>query len=135
QGLRGRSGRPDQERPRLVWGSYGKQDINVGVVNFYKPTDACQAFKTSATALATPIKDVNACLNPDNTILQPTNVKGAVQLLAGNKLSLFNSMSKKVRNARGADDLHPIETTSRQAAVSQTFGTKWWITGPSPTYK
>src|SRR5207249_565911 len=64
------AGGPIKKGRAWVWGSYGKQDINVGVVNFYKPTDACQAFKTSATALATPIKDVNACLNPDNTILQ-----------------------------------------------------------------
>jgi hypothetical protein len=128
-------GGPIKKGRAWVWGSFGKQDINVGVVNFYKPTDACQAFKNSATALATPIKDVNACLNADNTILQTTNLKGEVQLFSGNKLSLFNSMSKKERNARGADDLHPIETTSRQAAVSQAFGTKWWITGPSPTYK
>src|SRR5262249_20693565 len=38
-------------------------------------------------------------------------------------------------NARGADDLHPIETTSRQAAVSPNFGKNFWTTGPNPLYK
>ena len=128
-------GGPIRKGRAWVWGSFGKNDINVGVVNFYKPTPECQAFKSSAVALGTPIKDVNQCLNPDNTLLQTTNLKGEVQLFKGNKLSVFNSMSKKERNARGADDLHPIETTQRQRAVSPNFGTKWWLTGPSPTYK
>ena len=128
-------GGPIRKGRAWVWGSFGKQNINVGVLGFYKPDATCQSYKTSAVALATPIKTVNKCLNPDNTLLQTTNLKGEVQLFKGNKLSLFNNFSKKVRNARGADDLHPIETTSRQAAVSSTFGTWGWITGPSPTYK
>jgi hypothetical protein len=128
-------GGPIKKGRAWVWGSYGKQDINVGVLNFYKPDAACQAFKNSAVALAAPIKEVNKCLNPDNTLLQNTNLKGEVQLFKGNKLSLFNNFSKKVRNARGADDLHPIETTQRQAAVTSQYGTSNWITGPSPTYK
>ena len=126
-----------------VWGSFGKQDINVGVIGFFKPDAGCQQIKSDVTpsslnpnaALSHSIKDVNACLNTDNTLLQTTNLKGEVQLFKGNKLSLFNNFSKKVRNARGADDLHPIETTQRQSAVSKTFGTWGWITGPSPTYK
>ena len=44
-------------------------------------------------------------------------------------------MSKKERNARGASDLNPIETTQRQAAVTSAFGQNYWRTGPSPTYK
>ena len=118
-----------------VWGSFGKQNIQVGVINFYKPTDQCQAFKVSSVALATPIEQVNDCLNTDLTILRTTNLKGEVQLFKGNKLSLFNNFAKKERNARGADDLHPIETTQRQAAVSKTFGRYLWKTGPNPTYK
>ncbi|MEO7271097.1 MAG: hypothetical protein ABIX28_13840 [Vicinamibacterales bacterium] len=37
--------------------------------------------------------------------------------------------------ARGASDLNPIETTQRQAAVPGTYDTRWWNTGPNPTYK
>jgi hypothetical protein len=129
------AGGPIKKGRAWVWGSYGKSDINVGVLNFYKPTDQCQAFKTSAVALAADIKDVNSCLNPDSTLLVNTNLKGEIQAFKGNKVSLFMSTSKKERNARGADDLHPIETTSRQAAVPSTFGQNMWVTGPSPTYK
>jgi hypothetical protein len=127
------AGGPIKKGRAWVWGSFGKQDVNVGVINFYKPDATCQAVK--ANALAYDIKDVNDCLNTDKTILQTTNLKGDVQLFKGNKLSLFNNFAKKERNARGADDLHPIETTSRQAAVTSQFGTKAWITGPSATYK
>jgi hypothetical protein len=129
------AGGPLKKGRAWIWGSYGKSDINVGVLGFYKPTPECQAYKNSATALAADIKDVNDCLNSDTTLLVNTNLKAEIQLFSGNKLSLFNSLSKKERNARGADDLHPIETTSRQMAVPSSFGTNYWITGPSPTYK
>ena len=66
-------------------------------------------------------RDINACLNTDLTELQTTNLKGEVQLFKGNKLSLYNLFSKKVRNARNASDTTPIEWTVRQAAVSRSM--------------
>src|SRR5262249_44134173 len=75
------------------------------------------------------------CLNTDKTLLQTTNLKGEVQLFKGNKLTAFNNFAKKERNARGADDLHPIETTTPQGAVPASFGKHYWNTGPNPTYK
>jgi hypothetical protein len=131
------AGGPIKRGRAWVWGSYGKQDINVGVINFYKPDAPCQAIKNdqASNPLAHPIDEVNKCLNTDKTLLQTTNLKGEVQLFKGNKLSLFNNFAKKERNARGADDLHPIETTTPQGAVPATFGKHWWNTGPNPTYK
>ena len=126
-------GGPIKKGRAWVWGSFGKQDINVGVINFYKPDATCQAVK--ASALSFDIKEVNDCLKTDKTVLQNTNLKGEVQLFKGNKLSLFNNFAKKERNARGADDLHPIETTTPQQAVGKEFGKPGWDTGPSPTYK
>ena len=129
------AGGPIKKGKAWVWGSYGKQNIKVGVLNFYKPTDQCQAFKTTSVALASPIGDVNDCLNTDLTILQTTNLKSEIALFHGNKLSLFNNFAKKERNARGADDLHPIETTTPQGAVPGSYGKHMWNTGPNPTYK
>jgi Carboxypeptidase regulatory-like domain/TonB-dependent Receptor Plug Domain len=128
-------GGPIKKGRAWVWGSFGKQLADVGVVGFYQPTPECQAFKTTSVALAASVSDVNACLNTDRTLLQTTNLKGEVQLFKGNRLSLFNNFAKKERNARGADDLHPIETTTPQSAVPATFGKHWWNTGPNPTYK
>jgi hypothetical protein len=58
-----------------------------------------------------------------------------VQLFKGNKATIFNNFAKKERNARGASDLNPIETTTPQGAVDASFGKHWWNTGPNPTYK
>jgi carboxypeptidase family protein/TonB-dependent receptor-like protein len=129
------AGGPIKKGRAWIWGSFGKQTIGVGVLNFYKPTAECQAFKSSAVALAAPIEDVNNCLNTDLTVLESTNLKAEIQLFKGNKISLFNNMAKKDRNARGASDINPIETTTPQSYVPSSFGTKWWITGPNPTYK
>ena len=126
-------GGPIKKGRAWVWGSFGKQDINVGVINFYKTDAACLAIKAAPLNFA--IEEVNSCLNTDKTLLQATNLKAEVQLFKGNKLSAFNNFAKKERNARGADDLHPIETTTPQGAVPATFGKHWWNTGPNPVYK
>jgi carboxypeptidase family protein/TonB-dependent receptor-like protein len=126
-------GGPIKKGRAWVWGAFGKQLVDVGVLGFFQPTAPCLAIK--ATPLAYAIKDVNDCLNTDETLLQQSNIKAEVQLFKGNKLTLFNNMAKKVRNARGADDVHPIETTQRQSAVPPGFGRNWWTTGPNPTYK
>jgi Carboxypeptidase regulatory-like domain len=129
------AGGPIKRGRAWVWGSFGKQTVDVGVVGFYKPTTECQTFRSTAVALAASVEDVNACLNTDRTLLQTTNLKGEVQLFKGNRLSLFNNFAKKERNARGASDLNPIETTTPQGAVPASFGKHWWNTGPNPTYK
>jgi len=130
-------GGPIKKGRAWIWGSYGKQLVDVGVLNFYLPTAGCQGIKAdeALNALAHPIGDVNNCLNTDETLLQQSNLKAEVQLFSGNKMTVFNNMAKKGRNARGADDLHPIETTTPQGAVPSSFGTNWWTTGPNPTYK
>src|SRR4051794_23703496 len=40
-------GGPIKKGKAWIWGSYGKQDINVGVLNFYKPDASCQAIKVN----------------------------------------------------------------------------------------
>jgi hypothetical protein len=132
-------GGPLKKGRAWIWGSYGKQFIDVGVLGFYQPTAACLAIKAdeAANALAHPISDVNNCLNTDETLLQTTNLKAEVQLFTGNKLTLFNNFAKKVRNARGASDINPIETTTPQADVNPVYGVgrNWWTIGPNPTFK
>ncbi len=126
-------GGPIKRGRAWIWGSLAKQTVNVGVVGFYRSTPECQAVK--AQPLDYSIADVNACLNADLTELSSTNLKAEVQLFKGNKLSFFNNMAKKFRNARGADDLHPFETTTTQDAVPAQYGRAWWTVGPNPTYK
>ena len=129
------AGGPIKKGKAWIWGSFGKQTVDVGVVGFFQPTADCQAFKTTSVALAASIETVNGCLNTDRTLLQTTNLKAEVALFKGNKLTLFNNFAKKERNARGAGDLNPIETTTPQGAVPESFGKHLWNTGPNPTYK
>jgi len=126
-------GGPIKKGKAWIWGAIGKQTIGVGVVGFFAPDATCQAIK--ANPLASSINDVNNCLNTDLTELQTTNLKAEVQLFKGNKLTVYNLFSKKVRNARNASDLTPIESTVTQAAVPSTYGQWGWRTGPTPTYK
>jgi hypothetical protein len=126
-------GGPLKKGKAWIWGSFGKQTVDVGVLGFYQPTADCSAIK--ASPLSYTIEQVNACLNTDRTLLQTTNLKAEIQAFKGNKISIFNNFAKKERNARGADDLHPIETTTPQGAVDASFGKHWWNTGPNPTYK
>ena len=42
-----RRGGPIQRGRAWIWGSFGKQTVDVGVVSFYQPTAECQAFKDS----------------------------------------------------------------------------------------
>ncbi len=59
------------------WGSYGKQDIKVGVVNFYQPTPECQTMKAvpAADPLA-PVVDERSA----RTASRPTDDAQQLQL-------------------------------------------------------
>src|SRR5262249_36276913 len=68
------AGGPLKKGKAWIWGSYGKQNINVGVLGFFQPTSTCQQIKSDISqggnsVLSHPIEDVNNCLNSDTTIL------------------------------------------------------------------
>ncbi len=113
------------------WGSYGAQDIKVGVVGFYQKTPECTGInsRTASTEL------LRSCLSTDLTTLHNYNVKLTYVPFTNNRLNFQNTWAEKVRNARDAGDLRPVETTVRQKAVSSEFGTFGWLTGPSPFWK
>jgi len=128
------AGGPIKRGRAWFWGSYGKQNVNVGINNFYKADASCQAIK--GDPLAYPLDEVNKCLNTDQTILNNYNAKVAVELFKNNQFSMFFNGAEKVRNARDASDLRPLETTYRQMGVTRTdLGSNWWKTGMPKTYK
>src|SRR5207245_5355503 len=71
-------GGPIKKGRAWIWGSYGKQNIKVGVLGFYQPTDFCQSLKSTSVALAHSIDEINGCLNTDLTVPQPTNLKAEI---------------------------------------------------------
>src|SRR5674476_656864 len=77
-----------------------------------KPVISREAPATSVTSVA--INDVRGCLNSDTTLLNNYNLKLAVETFKNNQFSFLFNAAEKVRNARDASDLRPLETTYRQ---------------------
>lgn len=131
----GEMGGPLVKGKLWAWASYGVQDIKVGVNNFFLKTPEC-AGVTPANAATTDFQLVKDCLNTDLTTLKNFNGKLDYQLARNTRLSLFMNTALKFRNARGADDLHPIESTNVQQGVAdRKLGSKYWKTGTPTTYK
>ena len=125
-------------RDRLwFWGSYGRQDINVGVVGFYANTPTCRPEGVTLANIPKVLDTatLRSCLATDNTLLNNYNWKITATPFRNNRLNFQNTWAEKVRNARDASDTRPIETAYRQKAVDDTFGRFGWITGPSPIWK
>lgn len=122
-------GGPIKAGKAWYWGSYGAQNIKVGVVGFYKNDPACGPPRPSDTAA------LRACLETDLTELNNYNWKLQYVPFTNNKLTFQNTWAEKVRNARDGSVTRPIETTYRQKAVSSDLGAFGWLTGPSPFWK
>jgi hypothetical protein len=132
------AGGPIKRGRAWFWGAYGKQDVNVGVNNFYKADAACQTMKADLAKdpLSHSIAETRDCLNSDTTILNNYNAKVAVELFRNNRFDFLFNAAEKVRNARDASDLRPLETTYRQLGVTRAdLGSNWWKTGMPKTYK
>jgi len=132
------AGGPIRRGRAWFWGSYGRQDVNVGINNFYKNTPVCQAMRVALAAnpTAVPVSEVRDCLNSDSTLLNNYNAKVAVEPFRNNQFSMLFNAAEKVRNARDGSDLRPLETTYRQLGVTrEDLGSKWWKTGMPKTYK
>jgi hypothetical protein len=129
------AGGPIKKGRAWAWGSYGKQDVKVGVNGFYKPDASCQAMK--AAPINYSIEELRGCLNTDLTTLNNYNLKLAAQVAKNNQFSFLFNGAEKVRNARDASDTRPLETTYRQVGVSADagLGSRWWKTGMPKTYK
>ena len=128
------AGGPLKKGLAWIWGAYGRQDIEVGVVNFYRKTGACAGL-TGSTAITYPLETVRACLQPSRTTVWAANLKAQVQLSPRNKLSWFNNFTEKVAPTRAASDLRPFETTWRQGGAPRDYGARLWETGPASLWK
>jgi hypothetical protein len=133
-----------------IWGSYGTQDIKVGVNGFFLRNAGCDAavrnpstatnplgsVKSAADLAKVPFDTVKDCLNTDLTTLDTYNLKLNYRVSSKDTLSLYGNVAGKIRNARGASDNCPIDCTNRQKGVEDpALGSKWWKTGLPKTYK
>lgn len=121
-----------------AWGAWGKQDVSIGVNNFYQPSATCQQLKADlrANPLSHSVEDTWNCLNSDLTELKTGNAKLSAAITKNNQASFYFNYAGKIRNARDASDTRPIETTWRQGGVTDTsLGSTAWKTGVPKTYK
>jgi len=130
-------GGPIKRDKLWFWGSYGKQDIKVGVVGFYKNTTTCRppGLTTAQIGRTLDTETLRSCLATDLTTLNNYNWKLTYAPIRNNKFNFQNTWAEKVRSARDASDTRPLETAYRQKAVDKTFGPFGWETGPSPVWK
>ncbi len=128
-------GGPIVEGKVWYWGSYGTQDVKVGVLGFYKNDATCRPGGVALDPLTTDTATLRSCLETDLTTLNNYNWKITWVPFENNRFNVQNTLAEKVRNARDASDLRPIETTYRQKAVDSAFGAFGWVTGPGPLWK
>lgn len=100
-------GGPLKRGKAWFWGAYSKVDIKVGVIGFLK-------------AGATDPNSVDS-LETDLTELENANGKLQYQWAKAHKSTFLYSFGDKIRNARGAGPLNPIETTTPQSGPSHLF--------------
>ncbi len=115
------------------WGSYSKQDIQVGVVNFYQKVSGCPVNAADPLAQSLSVAEINSCLNTDLTVLDNYNIKGSALLFSGNTFTWHSNFADKIRNARDASDNRPFETTyiqqgpvwTHKASDRHVFSDRW----------
>ncbi len=124
----GELGGPIQRNRLWWWGAFAQQRINSSTLGFFKQTPECSPPPSDYDHL----KDTQACLKDNLTILSNANGKLNYQLNASNKFAFLYNFSDKTRNARGASSRRPPETTWRQYnsrnPLHAGYNVKWtWI--------
>jgi hypothetical protein len=118
-------GGPILKNKLWFWAGVDRQDINVGIVNFFDPSlgSFCQQLisaqkQGSLASLVTygKIGDVNHCLANDKTVIKDIQYKINYQLNSKNKFQYLYGSDNKYRNHRGASPTTAPESTFQQTS-------------------
>jgi carboxypeptidase family protein len=131
-------GGPIMKNKLWFWGAADKQDINVGIVNFFDSSKGafCNSLIAAQKAGSNALKglvtydkldDVQNCLSNDKTVIKDIQWKINYQLNASNKIQWLFSSDNKYRNARGSS-----ATVQKEASTQQTSDMPWGF--PLPTH-
>ena len=123
------AGGPIKKGRAWVWGSFGKQIVDVGVVGFYKPTAAVPGVQDASVAAGLRrSRRSTRCLNTDQTLLQTTNLKAEVAAVQGQQADDVQQLrqegaqrARRVGPEPDRDD-HAAERGAERASAS-TCGT------------
>ena len=106
------------------WGSYGTQDIKVGVVGFYKNDPTCRPGGVALNPRTTDTETLRGCLETDLTTLNNYNWKMTCGAVHEQPLQLPEHLGGKgPQRARRAATCARSRPPYRQKAVSSDFGT------------
>jgi Carboxypeptidase regulatory-like domain len=131
-------GGPIVKNKLWFWGAADKQDINVGILNFFEASrgafcsDLVTAQKQGTSTLRSlvtydKLQDVQNCLGTDTTIIKDLQWKFNYQLNSANKFQYLFQSDNKYRNARDAS-----ATTAKESTSQQTSDSPWKL--PLPTH-
>jgi hypothetical protein len=129
----GQLGGPLVKGRAWFWGTYGMQNVRLGVLNYYKPTADCAPVKANPLGFA--FSSVVDCLNLNKQDVPSLGSKFNVRPFAGNLFTVVNAFGQRVETIRSADDLHPtFETTNKMAFMRQSdstydLGLRYWNHG------
>jgi hypothetical protein len=129
----GQLGGPIMKGRAWFWGTYGMQNVRLGVLNYYKQSADCAPVQ--ANPLAHSFSNVIDCLNVNHQDVPALGSKFNVRPFAKNLVTVTNSFGQRVETIRGADDLHPtFETTNKMAYMLRSdstydLGVKYWNHG------
>ena len=129
-------GGPIRKGRAWVWGSFGKQIVDVGVIGFYKPTPECQAFKTA-------VGRARGVDRGRQRLPQHRPHAAADDQPQGRSAAVQGEQADPVQQLRqeGAQRPRRRRTSTRsrrprrRRRVDKSFGKYLWNTGPNPTYK
>ena len=134
-------GGPIKKNRLWFWVAGDRQDINVGVLNFFDGTkgDLCntllaaqKAGSLSGTVTYDKLGDVVKCLQNDKTVIKDIQWKINYQLNSSNKFQYLFQSDNKYRNRRGASASTAVEAVTQQTS-DMPKGVGYWGL-PLPTH-
>jgi hypothetical protein len=134
-------GGPIKKNRLWFWGAVDKQDINVGILNFFDATkgglcqqlvDAQKAGTLSGLVTYDQLDNVVKCLQNDKTVIKDLQWKFNYQLNSANKFQYLFDSDNKYRNRRGASASTAVEATTQQTSDAPKGVGYWGL--PLPTH-
>ncbi|MEI6243911.1 MAG: carboxypeptidase regulatory-like domain-containing protein [Acidobacteriota bacterium] len=134
-------GGPIKKNRLWFWAAADKQDINVGILNFFDGTkgglcqqllDAQKTGSLSGVVTYDQLDNVIKCLQNDKTVIKDLQWKFNYQLNSSNKFQYLFQSDNKYRNRRGATASTAVEAVTQQTS-DEPKGIGYWGL-PLPTH-
>ena len=138
--ISGEVGGPIVKNRLWFWIAGDKQDINVGVLNFFDATkgglcqqlvDAQKAGTLSGLVTFDQLNAVQDCLQNDKTVIKDLQWKFNYQLNSSNKFQYLFQSDSKYRNRRGASASTTVEATTQQTSDKPKGVGYWGLASPT----